>query len=135
MISNNISILTNDELDARENAAFQRGVTRGRFEERWDISHGKSPQVVIEVAEDSKWTAVDGEQVAAMRVVAPEDTVFTYEEIKDGVVPAFKALLAIRKIIQNRPCRPTHDELNKIDATICEAIDAGLPITSKLVIG
>lgn len=35
-ISNNVVIITRDELEARENAAFKRGVERGRFEQYHD---------------------------------------------------------------------------------------------------
>lgn len=37
MISPNIVIMTRDELDAIKNDSFQRGVLRGRFEERADM--------------------------------------------------------------------------------------------------
>jgi hypothetical protein len=36
MISDDVVIMTKKELDARDNAWFQRGVARGRFEESMD---------------------------------------------------------------------------------------------------
>lgn len=45
-ISPDVMIMTRAEFQAAEDRAFQRGVTRGRFEQNWDNSHPDTPRPV-----------------------------------------------------------------------------------------
>jgi len=59
-ISPNVVILTRAELKERENAAFQRGVARGRFEESYDRSNPVRKPGAISGTENLAAESVEG---------------------------------------------------------------------------